>query len=1406
MDLDDIGIPSLVPVSQLGTQPQHAPPLASVSNNPLTGGGIPPGGSSLSSPPSNPLMTSHNPLMAGQQPSGATNPLLAGAPASNPNPTPTGAGGPSSSTTSFFGSAAGGGLSSFPASSATPPLQPTGQFSMTTSAGVGGMPMTMPGAAISNSGQIPGSAAGAGPHQNRTAALAMAEKAGALTGTLVGGATKFLAAGASQVLQSASEQMHRGSAAGGSSSMSSSGGAGGLLPGSGAAATGASVLASGTSSAASTLGAATGVLSSTASNLMQNALSSTLQFEDPSQINAGNTTLYNALPDAKPPEVVVDTSRPVYVKINRTETKLSFLLQEYTDYVIEVHDFGRDRIVNHRFNDFFTLHAALTPLDLNLPVLPQKGMDSTDPVVVEDRKAKLSIFLQYCLNSEVIRLEKQLHIWKFLEFENAGLSVSRFVFGPDFVRSNLFKTLPKLCVDEKYATEVYRLAHPEVLQICTDHILNGNPPECLAQAAQLLTGAVKVGKLSVVEQLQGKVGFLQRLFRALDVPDNFPSIRGLLSAILLNSGDQFPRIMTATLIEAREVILQLLHPQRPAVVHELLAKLFWFALEDDLKQFLFSESGLGLVVALFSSPDRNTQIVACILSGNAIISGACEASRAIELLAKTEEVWAEATGLSTTTGGEQLHDPNLLKLTAALCTHQTSLGRVSTLLIDPRFAKYGLWLLQKANLSMRNLQQISANLTRILEVPDHPCRFQAAELLLNSHNNQAANGAGGQQMFDISSNLDGLPAFEKSLEKAILDPLAVSLDKTGVDIAKMKQNTSWQVDKVSSSFPKLAVGNEHFQAFEKTLAAYLSIQGELKTSVKQNDDYAGDLLRIAENCRGELNLRTFSDAERDQYIKRLAGLEVTHGQAAEQKRDFGEKDGKLQELTQSLQAKQKQIQDLERGLQQLNVESEQKKRLVATQKQMLQAKQQNLGNAGSQDQATQIRQRLEQVQERQKTLAMVHMKVQQGDQLNIDPYLTAAGLAVAAQGRAQQVKVEHAHWKQQEVALNQHLAQLSNFDPRKLQEEVSLLERQINENEAFLLQVDGKKATAGGKLAELKVDFESERHLYTSQKNLRDELMRQAHQSETGVADQLRRAQAEIQQRHEGLSNLMRASKDLGARSGVLETKMQGISRLLESEVEHRQNLRQTIASLGQYLTQLDYDLSQLGQPGSGVVSSPATAPGGAFVSTSQSGVPAAGSSPASATAAVGAVPPPIGDFSIANTTNSMETTAATSSSSASAAATSLAVKKGLFDDDPAPVPAVAQKLPDTLSSSSTADSQNGAVFPASSLEVQPTAAGETAPQPVVPPPAAAAPATIDGVAPLATGVTVPAAPPAVVDPNSAQQSSETSSSDFNMIDDLSALTLDVGPSAAPGGGATTGAEAPALNKMDQIFNDEFFE
>jgi hypothetical protein len=189
--------------------------------------------------------------------------------------------------------------------------------------------------------------------------------------------------------------------------------------------------------------------------------------------------------------------------------------------------------VPHRFNDFFTLHSELRTVDLNLPQLPPKGLDGSDPRVVEDRKNKLQAFLRYCLSSDVIRLENQLLLWKFLEFENAGLSMARFLMGPPLVRSNLLNTLPKLCEDPKYSADLYRLGHPDVVSLCLEQLLDMNAassatnfePPNLVSAAKMLIGSVKCGtpqdRLRVVSQCLNQPQFLEKVFRFFANPANF---------------------------------------------------------------------------------------------------------------------------------------------------------------------------------------------------------------------------------------------------------------------------------------------------------------------------------------------------------------------------------------------------------------------------------------------------------------------------------------------------------------------------------------------------------------------------------------------------------------------------------------------------------------------------------------------------------------------------------------------------------------------------------------------------------------------------------------------------------------------------------------------------------------------
>lgn len=67
----------------------------------------------------------------------------------------------------------------------------------------------------------------------------------------------------------------------------------------------------------------------------------------------------------------------------------------------------------------------------------------------------------------------------------------------------------------------------------------------------------------------------------------------------------------------------------------------------------------------------------------------------------------------------------------------------------------------------------------------------------------------------------------------------------------------------------------------------------------------------------------------------------------------------------------------------------------------------------------------------------------------------------------------------------------------------------------------------------------------------------------------------EIKSRHLALNNLMKTSRDISGRLGILDAKVGSIRTLLESEVDLRQGLRRGIQDLVSYLGNLDAELSR---------------------------------------------------------------------------------------------------------------------------------------------------------------------------------------------------------------------------------------
>jgi len=98
---------------------------------------------------------------------------------------------------------------------------------------------------------------------------------------------------------------------------------------------------------------------------------------------------------------------------------------------------------------------------------------------------------------------------------------------------------------------------------------------------------------------------------------------------------------------------------------------------------------------------------------------------------------------------------------------------------------------------------MSGSLTRILENGDHPYRFYAAELLLK-----------GNTVRLDETNLEGLSAYEDSMEKALLDPLKTSLNTCLSEVDGLTETVRSQTNTIKTTFPRIVIDKDAFEAFE----------------------------------------------------------------------------------------------------------------------------------------------------------------------------------------------------------------------------------------------------------------------------------------------------------------------------------------------------------------------------------------------------------------------------------------------------------------------------------------------------------------------------------------------------------------------------------------------------------------
>lgn len=346
---------------------------------------------------------------------------------------------------------------------------------------------------------------------------------------------------------------------------------------------------------------------------------------------------------------------PITISISRTEERSGMGgLRSYTAYCVEVSDFGKNYVVERRFDDFQKLHADLLPLDPTLPALPEKKMfASTDASVVAERKPAFERLLRHMLKNEEIACESGHHLWKFIEFPAPGVPAVRYLFKNR--RANYILACRKLLAPDRHAEHAYRVCHDTIIKanlalLATEGALataikaatpskeaigdldatataaepapdadgygGDTPPATPPSEAELETGILEMLQYSVGKGspdarrcflAAGGLGTMLDLLRrkaikkassqdvaAAAAPD--PKVRGVLNALLQGEGDNFSTTFAEFLQGGGVSTLSGLKDlcSKHVAFAEFLGKLLWISWEPSTQRaFLTADASSG---------------------------------------------------------------------------------------------------------------------------------------------------------------------------------------------------------------------------------------------------------------------------------------------------------------------------------------------------------------------------------------------------------------------------------------------------------------------------------------------------------------------------------------------------------------------------------------------------------------------------------------------------------------------------------------------------------------------------------------------------------------------------------------------------------------------------------------------
>jgi len=838
---------------------------------------------------------------------------------------------------------------------------------------------------------------------------------------------------------------------------------------------------------------------------------------------------------------------PVSCRIIRTEEQTSVLLQKYMAYVIEVVDFGRKFEISHRFSEFQELHTVLTPVAPGLPGMPPKGVDGTDPQVVQQRRQALDNLLQWLMKSVEALTEKNLVLWKFLELPNPAIICGRFVILPQTRETNA-RMMLKLLQDDKYKEDVYRLSHQSLLDIWLDWVRDLNSPtggEMRKVVCQLLQGALQRSETARTYLLDQDcmgifLAIVEKSEAALD------DIRTVLNVIVAREGKRFGQHLKEYC--ERGGFLQLTTLARSVKCQEFAAKLLWLNWDTPLRVLCAvpGTPGWKLIGTLMAAQPGPCQTFGALLLAVIIAQGDLDG----DADTKSEALRFVADILSVPP--PEALDPLFAK---ALCGVGSTSSRIAVLLDNPLTTTLVMALLCRARPPAQQLAKLSGNIAALLSgggVPDE-ARARSAELLL--YIRSEVDDREGAVALD---RCEGLSQYEGALAAAISWQLQDAMAARELSMQSVTLDIEQQELVARARLVKLPDIGGEFRAFDKSLSKFIACRTEYEDLVRDlKNQHTSITGRIASLRAAKLD--TAGDA---QFTEKLLEVERWYGQLKEKRETLGGQEGAVRVAEEASEASRAQLRRAEGEASDLGRSADDLTRAMVdkdTEASSLRSRACMPNLDGLKDE---IGASLAKNDAKMRELQRFAQGVQQGD----PDYLKDGE---SRDGKMAQLQQRHGALKREKQELEQKLSGLK-FDPTELLRKADAIAAEVQGMRSQIDALNAKRSEAEELRDECRLASQRDMERLRRAQDARQVTLSQASSLEERARSLMAAVQPQMRNRHQSWQRELATKDTIDADYHRLTQQIRTISSPSDAEVEARNILRSRIGGLVQKLQHLD--------------------------------------------------------------------------------------------------------------------------------------------------------------------------------------------------------------------------------------------